>query len=140
VTLKYGDETQPVIAKDVQFDPVTDMPVHFDLYRVDETGVIKIAVPVHFKNHEASPGLKAGGSLEVVRHEVEVSAPAQAIPEELVVDLTGKVMGDTIRIGDVVLPKGVSPVVQDRDFVIATIKVSSAAMSEIAEEAANAAG
>ena len=138
VTLKYGDETQPVIAKDVQFDPVTDMPVHFDLYRVDETGVIKIAVPVHFKNHEASPGLKAGGSLEVVRHEVEVSAPAQSIPEELVVDLTGKVMGDTIRIGDVVLPKGVSPVVQDRDFVIATIKVSSAAMSEIAEEAANA--
>jgi large subunit ribosomal protein L25 len=130
VTLKYGDETQPVIAKDVQFD----------LYRVDETGVIKIAVPVHFKNHEASPGLKAGGSLEVVRHEVEVSAPAQSIPEELVVDLTGKVMGDTIRIGDVVLPKGVSPVVQDRDFVIATIKVSSAAMSEIAEEAANAAG
>jgi large subunit ribosomal protein L25 len=140
VTLKYGDETQPVIAKDVQFDPVTDMPVHFDLYRVDETGVIKIAVPVHFKNHEASPGLKAGGSLEIVRHDVEVNAPAQAIPEELVVDLTGKVMGDTIRIGDVVLPKGVSPVVQDRDFVIATIKVSSAAMSEIAEEAANAAG
>ena len=136
VTLKYGDETQPVIAKDVQFDPVTDMPVHFDLYRVDETGVIKIAVPVHFKNHEASPGMKAGGSLEIVRHDVEVNAPASAIPEELVVDLTGKVMGDTIRISDVVLPKGVTPVLTDRDFVLATLKVSSAAMSEIAEEAA----
>lgn len=140
VTLKYGDETQPVIAKDVQFHPVTDEPVHFDLYRVDETGVIKIAVPVHFKNHEASPGMKAGGSLEVVRHEVEVNAPATAIPEELVVDLTGRNMGDTIRIGDIALPKGVSPVVQDRDFVIATIKVSSAAMSEIAEEAAASEG
>jgi large subunit ribosomal protein L25 len=138
VTLKYGEETQPVIAKDVQFDPVTDMPVHFDLYRVDETGVIKIAVPVHFKNHEASPGLKAGGSLEIVRHDVEVNAPATAIPEELVVDLTGKVMGDTIRISDVVLPKGVTPVLSDRDFVLATLKVSSAAMSEIAEEAAAA--
>jgi large subunit ribosomal protein L25 len=136
VTLKYGDETQPVIAKDVQFDPVTDMPVHFDLYRVDETGVIKIAVPVHFKNHEASPGLKAGGSLEIVRHDVEVNAPASAIPEELVVDLTGKMMGDTIRISDVVLPKGVTPVLTDRDFVLATLKVSSAAMSEIAGEAA----
>jgi large subunit ribosomal protein L25 len=140
VTLKYGDETQPVIAKDIQFHPVTDEPVHFDLYRVDETGTIKIAVPVHFKNHEASPGMKSGGSLEIVRHDVEVNAPAQSIPEELVVDLTGKQMGDTIRIGDIVLPKGVSPVVQDRDFVIATIKVSSAAMSEIAEEAANTEG
>jgi large subunit ribosomal protein L25 len=136
VTLKYGDETQPVIAKDVQFDPVTDMPMHFDLYRVDETGVIRIAVPVHFKNHEASPGMKAGGSLEIVRHDVEVNAPASAIPEELVVDLTGKVMGDTIRISDVVLPKGVTPVLTDRDFVLATLKVSSADMSEIAEEAA----
>ena len=136
VTLKYGDETQPVIAKDVQFDPVTDMPVHFDLYRVDETGVIRIAVPVHFKNHEASPGMKAGGSLEIVRHDVEVNAPASDIPEELVVDLTGRNMGDTIRISDVVLPKGVTPVLTDRDFVLATLKVSSAAMSEIAEEAA----
>ncbi len=140
VTLKYGEETQPVIAKDVQFDPVTDMPVHFDLYRVDETGTIKIAVPVHFKNHDASPGLKAGGSLEIVRHDVEVNAPATAIPEELVVDLTGKVMGDTIRISDVVLPKGVTPVLSDRDFVLATLKVSSAAMSEIAEEAAASEG
>ncbi len=135
VTLKYGDETQPVIAKDVQFHPVTDEPMHFDLYRVDETGVIRIAVPVHFKNHDASPGMKSGGSLEIVRHDVEVNAPAQSIPEELVVDLTGRNMGDTIRIGDIALPKGVSPVVTDRDFVIATIKVSSAAMSEAADEA-----
>jgi large subunit ribosomal protein L25 len=140
VTLKYGDETQPVIAKDVQFHPVTDEPVHFDLYRVDETGVIKIAVPVHFKNHETCPGLKQGGSLEVVRHEVEVNAPASAIPEELVVDLATKNLGDTIRIGDIALPKGVTPTIGDRDFVIATLKVSSAAMSEAAEGAGEAEG
>ena len=140
VTLKYGDETQPVIAKDVQFHPVTDEPVHFDLYRVDETGVIKIAVPVHFKNHETCPGLKQGGSLEVVRHEVEVNAPASAIPEELVVDLASKNLGDTIRIGDIALPMGVTPTIGDRDFVIATLKVSSAAMSEAAEGAGEAEG
>ncbi len=136
VTLKYGEETQPVIAKDIQFHPVTDEPMHFDLYRVDESGVVKISVPVHFKNHEASPGLKSGGSLEVVRHDIEVNAPANAIPEEIVVDLAGKEMGDTIRIGDITLPKGVTPAIADRDFVIATLKVSSAALSEAAEEAA----
>ncbi|HLK25975.1 MAG TPA: 50S ribosomal protein L25, partial [Caulobacteraceae bacterium] len=70
VTLKYGDETQPVIAKDVQFHPVTDEPIHFDLFRVDGHQLIKIAIPVHFKNHEASPGLKRGGTLNIAIHEV----------------------------------------------------------------------
>ncbi|WP_369058715.1 50S ribosomal protein L25/general stress protein Ctc [Caulobacter sp. 73W] len=135
VTLKYGEETQPVIAKDIQFHPVTDEPIHFDLYRVDESQTIKIEVPVHFKNHETSPGLKAGGSLEVVRHTVELSCPANAIPEELVVDLSTHNIGDTIRMSEIKLANGVKPAL-DRDFVIANIKVSSAAMSEAAEEAA----
>jgi large subunit ribosomal protein L25 len=138
VTLKYGDESQPVIAKDIQFHPVTDNPMHFDLLRVDEKGTIKINVPVHFKNQDISPGLKKGGSLEIVRHEIELNCPANAIPEEIVVDLADKDMGDTIRIGEIQLPKGVTPAIADRDFVIATLKVSSAAMSEIAEEAAAA--
>jgi large subunit ribosomal protein L25 len=135
VTLKYGKESQPVIAKDIQFHPVTDNPMHFDLMRVDEKGTIKINVPVHFKNQDICPGLKKGGSLEVVRHEVELNCPANAIPEELVVDLATKDMGDTIRIGEIELPKGVTPTITDRDFVLATLKVSSAAMSEIAEAA-----
>ncbi|MFZ5668689.1 MAG: 50S ribosomal protein L25/general stress protein Ctc [Pseudomonadota bacterium] len=135
VTLKYGEETQPVIAKDVQFHPVTDEPLHFDLYRVDETSTVRIAIPVHFRNQDDCPGLRQGGSLEVVRHEVELNCPAQAIPEEIVVDLTGKQLGDTIRIGDVTLPAGVTPAVADRDFVLATLKVSSAALSEAADEA-----
>jgi large subunit ribosomal protein L25 len=135
VTLKYGKETQPVIAKAVDMHPVTDEPIHFDLYRVDEHQTIKIAVPVHFKNHEASPGLKKGGTLNVVRHDVELSCPADAIPEELVFDLTGLEIGDTIRIGAFDLPKGVTPSV-DRDFVVATVAGSAAGASEAAEEAA----
>jgi large subunit ribosomal protein L25 len=129
VTLKYGDETQPVIAKAVQFDPVTDEATHFDLFRVGEHDLIKINVSVHFKNHDISPGLKAGGSLEVVRHEVELACPADQIPEELVIDLANHKIGDTIRMSEIKLPNGVRPSV-DRDFVIATLKASSAAVSE----------
>src|ERR1700742_3043229 len=71
VTLKYGKETQPVIAKDVQFDPASKKPIHSALYRVDEHQEVRISVPVHFKNHEASPGIKRGGVLNAVPHEVE---------------------------------------------------------------------
>ena len=134
VTLKYGDESQPVIAKDIQFHPVTDEPVHFDLLRVEEGSTIRIAIPVHFKNQETCPGLKQGGSLEIVRHDVELNCPANAIPEELVFDLVNTQLGDTIRIGDIALPKGVTPVVADRDFVLATLKVSASGMSEAAAE------
>jgi large subunit ribosomal protein L25 len=134
VTLKYGNESQPVIAKDVQFHPVTDVPMHFDLYRVDEHQLIKIAVPVHFKNQEASPGLKRGGALNAVRHDVELMVPADSIPEELVVDLTGLEIGDTVRISDLKLPKGAQPAITDRDFVIATITGRAAeAAEEVAE-------
>ena len=135
VTLKHGNETQPVIAKVVDMHPVTDEPMHFDLFRVDAHQTIKISIPVHFKNQEASPGLKKGGTLNVVRHEVELACPADAIPEELVFDLTGLEIGDTIRIGAFELPKGVTATV-DRDFVIATIAGSAASASEAAEEAA----
>ena len=135
VTLQHGKETQPVIAKAVDLHPVTDEPIHFDLYRVDAHQTIKISVPVHFKNQEASPGLKKGGTLNVVRHEVELACPADAIPEELVFDLTGLEIGDTIRIGAFDLPKGVEPAL-DRDFVVATVAGSAAGASEAAEEAA----
>ena len=121
VTLKYGDETQPVIAKDVQFDPVSDRPLHFDLMRVDEHAPVKISIPVHFKNADEAPFTRQGGSLEVVRHEVEILVNADSIPEELVVDLTGREMGDTIRFSDIALPQGASATITDRDFVIATI-------------------
>lgn len=136
VTLKYGDETQPVIAKDIQFDPVTDRPLHFDLMRVDEKEVIKIEVPVHFKNQDQCEAFRQGGSLEIVRHTIEIAVRADRIPNELVVDLSGHKLGDAIRVSDVEMPEGVEPTITDRDFMVASIKVSSAAMSEAADEAA----
>ena len=136
VTLKYGDESQPVIAKDVQFDPVSDRPLHFDLMRVDEKAPVKIEVAVHFANVDEAPYSRQGGSLEIVRHTVEILVRADQIPDELVVDLTGRQIGDTIRMSDITLPKGASATITDRDFVIATIKTSSAAQSEAADEAA----
>ena len=144
VTLKYGDETQPVIAKDVQFDPVSDRPLHFDLMRVDAKQTIKIEVPVHFINEDQCKAFRQGGSLEIVRHSVEISVQADHIPEDLVVDLAGHKLGDTIRISDIKLPEGVEPTITDRDFVIASIKTSSAAIAAdeieeaIAEETAAA--
>jgi len=145
VTLKYGDESQPVIAKDVQFDPVSDRPLHFDLMRVDAKQTIKIEVPVHFINEDQCGAFRQGGSLEIVRHSVEIKVPANHIPEDLVVDLAGHKLGDTIRWSDVKVPSDVEPTITDRDFVIASIKTSSAAISAahdeetIAEEQAAAA-
>ena len=137
VTLKYGKETQPVIAKAIQFHPVTDEPVHFDLYRVSEHQLIKISVPVHFKNQEASPGLKRGGALNVALHEVEIMVAADSIPEELVADLTGLDIGASIHASDLGLPKGASTT-DKTDFVVASITGSSAQVSEEAGEAAAA--
>ena len=135
VTLKYGEETQPVIAKAVDMHPVTDEPWHFDLYRVDEHQQIKIAVPVHFKNHEASPGLKKGGTLNVVLHELELNCPADHIPEEIVIDLAGLEIGATIRAGGLKLAQGVSAV-GGADLVIATVAGSAASASAEAAEGA----
>ncbi len=126
VTLKHDGKPQKVIAKDVQFHPVSDEPVHFDLYRVDEHQLIKIAVPVHFKNEEASPGMKRGGALTIALHEVQLEVPADSIPEELVVDLTGLDVGDSIRASDLKLPKGAKIAAHDRDATIASIGMSSA--------------
>jgi large subunit ribosomal protein L25 len=133
VTLKHGGETQPVIAKAVQLHPVTDEPWHFDLYRVGEHQLIKIAVPVHFQNQEESPGIKRGGTLNIVLHEVELMAPADQIPEELTFDLTGLEIGDTIRVGDLTLPAGITAA-GGPDAVVATVAGTSAQASEDAAE------
>ena len=138
VTLKYGSETQPVIARDVQFDPVSDRPLHFDLMRVDENQTIKIEIQVRFINEDQCKAFRQGGSLEIVRHSVEIMVPANHIPEDLVVDLAGHKLGDTIRWSDLKVPSDVEPTIADRDFVIASIKTSSAALSEAADEAHDA--
>jgi large subunit ribosomal protein L25 len=130
VTLKYGDESQPVIAKDVQFHPVTESPLHFDLFRVDAHSRIRISVPVHFRNQDASPGMKRGGALNVNLHEIEVMAPADAIPEEIVVDLTGLDIGDGVRAGDLIMPDRVEVTAQHRESTVASISMSSAMASD----------
>jgi large subunit ribosomal protein L25 len=129
VTLRYGKETQPVIAKDVQFHPVTDEPTHFDLYRVDAHQQVRIAVPVHFRNQEASPGIKRGGTLNINLHELELLVPADKIPEEIVVDLTGLDIGDTVRGADIKLPAGAELDSHLTDATVASIATSSAMQS-----------
>ncbi len=135
VTLKYGDESQPVIARDVQFDPVSDRPLHFDLMRVDAKQTIKIEIAVHFINQDQCEAFRQGGSLEIVRHAVEVKVRADHIPEDLIVDLAGHKLGDTIRWTDLKGTENVEPTITDRDFVIASIKTSSAAISAAADDA-----
>ncbi len=121
VELSHQGEKQPVIPRAVQFHPVTDEPIHVDLYRVEENSEIAIDVVVHFKNHDAAPGLKRGGVLNVVRHTIRLKVKANAIPEEIAVDLTGKDIGDSIHISDIALPQGARPTIRDRDFTVATI-------------------
>lgn len=137
VTLKYGSETQKVIAKSIDFHPVTDVPLHFDLFRVDEHAQIKISVPVHFKNHELSPGLKKGAALNVSIHELEILVPADHIPEDIIVDLTGLEIGDSVHVSDLKLPSDVKAHVAAGD-VVASITASGASKSEDAEADAEA--
>jgi large subunit ribosomal protein L25 len=135
VDLHHSGESQPVIPRDVQWDPITDLPVHFDLYRVDEASVISVEVPVHFRNQDTCPGIKKGGTLNVVRHTVALDVPAGKIPEELVIDLAGRDIGDVIHISAVRMPDGARPTIRDRDFTVATLIGRGGKQEDAAEEA-----
>ena len=132
-SIEVGGDSVRVIAKDFQLDPVRDSLLHVDFYRVAKGAKLTLEIPVNFVNDEESPGLKRGGVLNVVRHTVELEVPAEAIPDELVADLTGLDIGDGIHISDITLPDGVVPTITDRDFTIATI-AAPAGLTE-AEEA-----
>ncbi|MCI5046731.1 MAG: 50S ribosomal protein L25/general stress protein Ctc [Aquisalinus sp.] len=127
--INVDGQEQSVIGRDIQVDPVKDLPLHVDLMRVSEKTRINVDVPMSFLNEEASPGLKRGGVLNVVRHTVEVIAPATRIPEALEADLTGLDIGDAVHISSVNLPEGVEPTITDRDFTIATIAAPSVVRS-----------
>jgi len=118
-----------VIPRDVQREVVRDFIIHVDFLRLGKNATIHVEVPVHFSNQEASPGLKAGGVLNIVRHEVEVICPADSIPEALEVDLTGVDLGDSVHISAVKFSKGARPAITDRDFTIATIAAPAAVVS-----------
>ncbi len=134
--INHKGETQMVFAQDVQFHPVTDEPTHMDLYRVEANQQIRVNVPVRFTGDEVCPGIKKGGTLNVVRHDVELFAPANAIPEELVFDISTLDIGDTVKISAIELPADVAPTITDRDFTIATIAGRIAKVEDDTAEAA----
>lgn len=137
-TIDLDGKKIQVLPKDYQLDPVRDFPMHVDFLRVSKNTQVNVNVPVRFLNEEASPGIKRGGVLNVVRHEVEFNCPANAIPDFIEVDLTGTDIGDSIHISAVKLPKDVKPVITDRDFTIATVAAPAGLKSE--DSAAEAEG
>lgn len=128
------------LPKAVDFHPVSSRPIHVDFLRIGEHTKVTVAIPVRFDNEDDSPGLKRGGVLNVVQHEIELVCDAAHIPDELHVDLTGLEIGDSIHISQVKLPDGVVPAIEDRDFTVATIVAPSAMKSEEDEAAATAEG
>lgn len=122
IMVDVGGKQVRTLAKDVAFDVVTDQPIHVDFLRISKNATVTVAVPVVFTNEDDAPGIKrAGGVLNVVRHEIELVVEASNIPTEITIDLTGREVGDSIHISDVTLPNGAEPAVEDRDFTIATI-------------------
>jgi large subunit ribosomal protein L25 len=130
IELEHNGERQQVIPRDIQFHPVTDRPVHFDLFRVEDGTLVKVAVPVKFKNQDTSVGIKRGGTLNVRRHEVELVALPKALPEFIEVDLADVQLGDVVKISSVKLPPGVTPADTSRDFTIASIAGRGGAAAE----------
>ena len=119
--LKINGDVTRVLPRDVQLDPVTDAPIHIDFIRYVAGATLAVSIEVRFEGQEECEGLKRGGVLNIVRHEVELLCPLEAIPEFLVADVAGRDIGDSIHISDIDLPEGVTPTITDRDFTVATI-------------------
>jgi large subunit ribosomal protein L25 len=136
VMIDYAGEAHRTLPKAVDFHPVSSRPIHVDFLRIGEHTKVHVAVPVRFDNDEESPGLKRGGVLNVVQHELEIECDAAHIPNEIHIDLTGLEIGDSIHISDVKLPDGVVPWNDEEDFTVATIVSPSAMKAEEEEEAA----
>lgn len=126
VMVEIGGDKVRTIPKDVAFHPVTDRPIHADFLRLSKDSKIEVAIPVVFINEEASPGLKKGGVLNIVRHELELVCEADKIPSEIEIDVTGKEVGDSLHISEVSLPEGSTSAITDRDYTIATLVAPSA--------------
>ena len=139
VEISVAGATHRTLPRDVQYHPVTDAPMHIDIQRVGAGSQVTVAVPVVFINQEQAPGLRRGGILNVVRHEIEMVCSVDSIPERIVADLTGLDIGDSLHIGAVELPAQARPAIQERDFTIASIAASSAVREEAAAAAATAA-
>lgn len=130
VMVEVGGKQVRTLPKDVAFHPVTDRPLHADFLRVSEHATVSVNVPVIFVNEDKAPGLKRGGVLNVVRHELELVCDAASIPDDVTIDLSGYDVGDSIHISQVSLPQGARSAIEDRDFTIATIVAPSALKSQ----------
>ena len=126
VNLEVGGKSVRTLPKDVALNPVTDRPEHVDFLRLAKDAKVEVMVPVVFVNEEKAPGLKKGGVLNVVRHELDLICDADRIPSDIEIDVTGREVGDSIHISDVTLPEGAESAITDRDFTIATLVAPSA--------------
>ena len=133
-TIDVNGEKVKVIPKDYALDPVRDFLIHVDFLRITKGAKLTVEVPVLFENEETSPGIKRGGVLNVVRYTVELECPADAIPENLVVDLGALDLGDGAHISDVTLPEGCVPTITNRDFTIATIATPAGIKEDLKDE------
>jgi len=121
LTLNIEGNSQNVLPREIIFDTITDEPIHVDFLRIVKGAKIALEIPVKFINDEKSPGLKRGGVLNIVRRKVELKCPTENIPDQLVVDLENKDIGESFKISSIKLPEGVTPTIQGRDFVVATL-------------------
>tara|TARA_Y100000590_G_C15432036_1_gene905568 strand:+ start:145 stop:873 length:729 start_codon:yes stop_codon:yes gene_type:complete len=121
ISINVDGKEEQVLTRDIVFDTITDEAIHIDFLRIVSGAKIILEIPVKFINNELSPGLKRGGVLNIVRRKVELKCPTENIPTELVVDLNGLDIGSSIKISSINLPENVSPTIQGRDFVIATV-------------------
>ena len=141
ITLKVDGKDQNVLPREIEYNVLSDEPIHIDFLRVVSGVKIRIEVPVQFINHETSPGLKRGGVLNIVRRKIELKCPSEKIPESIVIDLDGIDIGESFKISSVKLEEGVTPTILGRDFVIATLAAPTVmkepekpAEAEVAEE------
>ena len=121
ITLNIDGKNQNVLPREITYNVISDEPTHIDFLRVVPGVKIRIEVPVQFINHETSPGLKRGGVLNIVRRKIELKCPSEKIPEAIIIDLDGIEIGESFKISSVKLEEGVTPTIQGRDFVIATL-------------------
>ena len=133
VMIEVGGKKLRTLPKDVQFHPVSDLPLHVDFLRLAKDATVEVSVPVLFVNEEDSPGLKRGAVLNIVRHELELICDADRIPDDIRIDVTGLDVGDSIHISSVTLPTGSVSAITDRDFTIATIVAPSGMRSELGD-------
>ena len=136
VMIDFQGKPHRTLPKAVDFHPVSSRPIHVDFLRIGEHTKVTVGVPVRFDNEEASPGLKRGGVLNVVQHELQIVCDAAHIPDEIHIPLDGLEIGDTIHISQVKLPEGVLPANEDEDFTVATVVAPSAMKAEEEEAAA----